>query len=79
MEVRLKLKEAFARSEANGKKVFKRDLAKKLWPTSAESSQQVCMTKLLNGSSKRVTPEWVQIICKELNCTADFLFGLSND
>ena len=73
------LKKAFIKAEMNGKKVFKKDLAAKLWPKGTPSSQQVNMTKLLSGRICYIAPEWVQIICKELECSADFLFGLSDE
>nr|DAV88716.1 MAG TPA: hypothetical protein [Caudoviricetes sp.] len=73
------LKKAFVKAEMNGKKVFKKDLAAKLWPKGTPSSQQVNMTKLLSGRICYISPEWVKIICEELECTADFLFGLSDE
>lgn len=75
----LRINEAIARCERMGKKVFKKDLAALLWPDSSVNAQQVNMTKLVNGTSKKVSIEWVEILCRELNCTADYLFGLSND
>lgn len=75
----LRINEAIARVERKGKKVFKKDLAALLWSDSSVNAQQVNMTKLVNGTSKKVSIEWVEILCRELNCTADYLFGLSND
>lgn len=75
----LRINEAIARCERMGKKVFKKDLAALLWSDSSANAQQVNMTKLVNGTSKKVSIEWVEILCRELNCTADYLFGLSND
>lgn len=75
----LRINEAIARAERMGNKVFKKDLAALLWPDSSVNAQQVNMTKLVNGTSKKVSIEWVEILCRELNCTADYLFGLSND
>ena len=75
-EMKLKVNEAIARSEANGKKVLKKDIAARLFPGVAESAQQVNMTNLCNGTTKRIVPEWVVVLCEMLDCTADFLFGL---
>ena len=75
----LRINEAIARAERKGKKVFKKDLAALLCSDSSVNAQQVNMTKLVNGTSKKVSIEWVEILCRELNCTADYLFGLSND
>lgn len=75
----LRIEEAIARSKANGKKVLKKDIAARLWPDSVESAQQVNMTKLCNGRTTGVRPEWVITICEMTGCTADYLFGLSNE
>lgn len=76
MALRLKINEAIARSEANGKKVLKKDIAARLFEGASESAQQVNMTNLCNGKTKRIIPEWVVIICEMLDCTADYLFGM---
>lgn len=73
-----KLKEAIARSEANGKKVFKKDIAARLFEGVSESAQQVNMTNLLNGKTQRIKPEWVGIICEMCGCDANFLFGMED-
>lgn len=75
----LRIEEAIARAKANGTKVLKKDIAAKLWPDSVESAQQVNMTKLCNGRTASIKPEWVVAVCKMTGCTADFLFGLTNE
>lgn len=75
----LRIEEAVARAKANGTKVLKKDIAAKLWPDSVESAQQVNMTKLCNGRTASIKPEWIIEICKFTGCTADFLFGLKNE
>ena len=75
MALRLRVNEAIARSEANGKKVLKKDIAARLFEGASESAQQV-NTNLCNGTTKRIVPEWVVIICEMLDCTADYLFGM---
>lgn len=74
-----RIEEAIARAKANGHKVFKWQVAKKLWPDSTETAQQVNMTRLCSGKQARVSVEWVQVICEMTGCSADYLFGLSND
>lgn len=76
MALRLRVNEAIARSEANGKKVLKKDIAARLFEGASESAQQVNMTNLCNGTTKRIVPEWVVILCEMLDCTADYLFGM---
>ena len=44
MALRLRVNEAIARSEANGKKVLKKDIAARLFEGASESAQQVNMT-----------------------------------
>lgn len=76
--MKLRVKEAIARSEANGKKVYKKDIASRLFDGVSESAQQVNMTNLLNGKTQRIKPEWVVIICEMCGCTADYLFGMED-
>ena len=52
MGLRLRVNEAIARSEANGKKVLKKDIAARLFEGASESAQQVNMTNLCNGTTK---------------------------
>lgn len=75
----LRIEEAIARAKANGTKVLKKDIAAKLWPDSVESAQQVNMTKLCNGRTASIKSEWVVVVCEMTGCTADFLFGLTNE
>lgn len=75
MALRLRVNEAIARSEANGKR-FEKDIAARLFEGASESAQQVNMTNLCNGTTKRIVPEWVVILCEMLDCTADYLFGM---
>ena len=53
----MRVNEAIARSEANGKKVLKKDIAARLFEGASESAQQVNMTNLCNGTTKRIVPE----------------------
>ena len=76
--MKLRVNEAIARSEANGKKVLKKDIAARLFEGASESAQQVNMTNICNGTTKRILPEWVVIICKMCGCSADYLFGLED-
>lgn len=78
-EMTLRINEALARANTQGKKVFKKDISEKLWPDSTAIAQQVNMTNLCCGKTQKINPDWVRIICEMLDCTADFLFGLSND
>lgn len=73
---KIRLEEALIYAKEHGRQVLKKDLAAKMWPDSSEPAQQVNMTNLCNGRRTSVEPEWVQIICKECGCTADFLFGI---
>ena len=70
-----RLKEAIAKAEANGLKVKKIDLAEKIWPGRNKQTLQVNMTNLCNGSTQRINPDWVDIICRELKTDPNFLFG----
>lgn len=73
--MKLKVNEAIALSAANGKKVFKKDIAARLFPGVSTATQQVNMTSLCNGKTKRILPEWVIVICEMCDCTPNYLFG----
>ena len=75
----MRIEEAIARAKQQGNKVLKKDVAARLWPDSTPVAQQVNMTSLCNGTTSRISPEWVNIICEMTGCSADFLFGISNN
>lgn len=75
----MRIEQAIARAKEQGNKVMKKDVAARLWPNSSPAAQQVNMTILCKGKTTRINTEWVNIICEMTGCTADFLFGLSND
>lgn len=75
----MRIEQAIARAKEQGKKVLKKDIAARLWPDSSEAGQQVNMTALCSGKTTKINPDWVTIICEMTGCTADFLFGFSNE
>lgn len=75
----MRIEQAIARAKEQGNKVLKKDIAARLWPDSTPVAQQVNMTALCRGETARIVPDWVNIICEMTGCTADFLFGLSNE
>lgn len=77
--MKLRINEAIALAESRGKKIYKKDLAKKIWPNSRPEAQTVNMTNLATGVTHKVNPDWVVTICKETGVSADFLFGLKED
>lgn len=77
--MKIRIEQAIARAKDNGKKIYKKDIAARLWPESVPVAQQINMTNLCTGVTTRIAPEWVVIICEMTGCSADFLFGMSND
>ena len=75
----MRIEQAIARAKEQGKKVLKKDIAARLWPDSTEAGQQVNMTALCSGKTTKINQDWVAIICDMTGCTADFLFGISNE
>ena len=75
----IRIEEAIARAKQKGNKVLKKDIAARLWPDSTPVAQQVNITRLCAGKTPRINVEWVSVICEMTGCTADFLFGLSNE
>jgi hypothetical protein len=72
---KLRVNEAIARAQTAGIKVYKKEVAARLWEGRTESAQQVNMTNLCNGTTKQIRPKWVVIICEMCNCTPNYLFG----
>lgn len=70
----MNVEKAIARAKECGLKVKKKDIAARLWPNSSEVAQQVNMTSLLNGTTRKVEPEWVKIICEMTGVDPNFLF-----
>lgn len=77
-QIKLKVNEAIALAESMGKKIYKKDLAAKIWVNSKPEAQAVNMTNLCSGVTKKVNPEWLVIICLETGCSADYLLGLKD-
>lgn len=75
----LRVKEAIARSQTNGKDVSAKTISSLLWPNSTEKTQQVNMSHLSNGRTIGVKLEWIAILCRELNCDPNYLFGFNEE
>ena len=75
----IRIEEAIARAKQQGNRVLKKDIAARLWPDSTPVAQQVNITRLCAGKTPRINVEWVNVICEMTGCTADFLFGRSNE
>ena len=75
----LRINEAIARAERNGKKILKKELAAKIWTNSRTEAQAVNMTNLCTGVTKKINPEWIIVICRETGCSSDFLLGIKED
>ena len=72
--MKIRLNEAIAYAKMNGKEVVKKQLAAKLFPDSTPESQQVNLSYLASGRTKRVTPELIDIICDECGETLELTF-----
>lgn len=77
--MQLRIEMAIARAKEEGRVVMKKEIAARLWPDSAPAAQMVNMSSLCQGRTARIAPEWVPIICGMTSCSADYLFGMSND
>lgn len=75
----IRIEEAIARAKQQGNRVLKKDIAARLWPDSTPVAQQVNITRLCAGKTPRINVEWVNVICEMTGCTADFLFGRTNE
>ena len=75
MSGRLRINEAIAFAESNGRKLYKKDLGKLLFGTDNEQSTKVSVTNLCSGRTKRFTVEQVLTICDFCGCDPNYLFG----
>lgn len=75
MELKLRLNEVIMMANIKGKNIKKKDIAERLYPGMPRQTQQVNMSNLISGRTKRVTPEMVDIICEMCECTPNDLFG----
>lgn len=49
-------------------------LGEKMWPDSSKATQRMNISNLVSGKTQSIKIEWVPFLCKELECTADYLF-----
>lgn len=71
----MRIEQAIAFAKERGHKIKKKDIAARLWPNSSPEAQQVNMTALCNGSTRKVESEWVRIICEMTGVDPNFLFN----
>ena len=71
----LRIKEAVARAQRNGKKVLLKDIASRRWADSSEQARQVNMSNLVTGRTKSIDEDQMQTICEMCDCTPNFLYG----
>ena len=74
--MKLRIEMALAHAKDMGRNVTKKQLSAAIWPESNEATQQVNMSKLCNGKTATIKPEWIPVICSVTGVDANFLFGL---
>lgn len=74
----IRIEQAIARAKDEGRAVMKKEIAAMIWPDAPETTQQVNMTNLCSGKTKRIEPEWLVIIATMTGVSADFLVGLKD-
>jgi hypothetical protein len=72
----MKIDEAIAHALLQGKKVTKRELKNAFWPESTSRSQDSNMLNLCKGVTRKIDPEWIQIMVDKCGVDANFLFGI---
>ena len=70
------LEQAIAHAKDAGLQVSKKQIAMRLWPETYEQCAVINMSKLCTGKTKKISPEWVGIICEMTGVDANFLFGI---
>jgi len=72
----LRIREALKYALLSGKNISRMDLARAIFPDSKRETQEVNITNLLTGKTKRPNPEWIPIICELTGVDANFLFNI---
>lgn len=76
-ESRLRIKEALEKfNEGAEKKKTMIDLAREIWKDSEIGTQRMNISKFANGKRRRIDIDYIPILCRELKCDANFLFGI---
>lgn len=73
-----RLKEAFARAKSLGLVKRKTDLAQEIWGESSPKSAYMNFSNLEKGKVKKVDTEVVLFLCERLDCSLEYLFGLTD-
>lgn len=77
--MKIRVEEAIARARQQGLQIRKKDIAARLWPYAGEQARATYMSRLCSGLTERVTADMVRVIADMTGCTADFLFGISDE
>lgn len=72
-ENRIKLREAIAFAESQGRKIKKKELAERIFNTPNPTAYNI-LNNYNRGYFKRLDKEHVKRICEELDVDANFLF-----
>jgi hypothetical protein len=77
----MKIKEALDKwnelAEKRGeKKKTEIHLGQRIWPDSSLATQRMNISNLTTGKTQTFKEDWVLIICEELDCDANELFGV---
>lgn len=72
---KLRIEEAIKIYEEKNGRFYKNKLAAKLWTVSNRFALTSNICNLISGRTKVIRFEWIKIICDELDCDPNFLFG----
>lgn len=53
-------------------------LGERIWPESSRATQRMNISNLTTGKTQTFKEDWVLILCAELECDANDLFGIKN-
>lgn len=77
--MKLRLKEAFERAKELGLVKRKTDFAQEIWKDSSPKSAYMNFTNLEKGYVKKIDLNVVEFLCKRLDVSIEFLFGISDN
>lgn len=72
----IKVMEAIEFANSNGNPITKMELAGMMWPNSSGPSRYFNIQSIINGDTKKVSPEWLQLISNTTGVSVEFLLGM---
>lgn len=77
----MRIKEALKFALLNGKNstIIRQKISDRIWGKSSKETQEVNVSNLVRGKTKKFDSNMVETICQETGVSPDFLFGYDKE